>query len=58
MRFNGFLAMVTNEVGLGSVPDHPLARRFRDLVGLENQRLADSADRVYLMVPGMPVTVK
>ena len=49
---------VTNEVGLGLVPDHPLGRRFRDLLGAVNQETARSADEVYLLVAGLPVKVK
>ena len=50
--------LVSNEVGLGIVPDNALARRFRDLQGLLNQRIAARADRVVLMVAGLPLTVK
>jgi adenosylcobinamide kinase/adenosylcobinamide-phosphate guanylyltransferase len=49
---------VTNEVGSAIVPDNPLARKFRDLVGWTNQRLAETADEVILMVAGLPVIVK
>jgi adenosylcobinamide kinase / adenosylcobinamide-phosphate guanylyltransferase len=50
--------LVSNEVGFGIVPDNALARRFRDLQGSLNQRLAACADRVILMVAGLPLTVK
>jgi adenosylcobinamide kinase / adenosylcobinamide-phosphate guanylyltransferase len=50
--------LVSNEVGLGIVPDNELARRFRDLQGRLNQRLAARADRVVFMVAGLPVMVK
>jgi adenosylcobinamide kinase / adenosylcobinamide-phosphate guanylyltransferase len=50
--------LVSNEVGSGIVPDNELARRFRDLQGRLNQRLAARADRVVLMVAGLPVVVK
>jgi adenosylcobinamide kinase / adenosylcobinamide-phosphate guanylyltransferase len=49
---------VANEVGLGIVPDNALARRFRDLQGVLNQRIAAVADRVILMVAGLPVVAK
>ncbi len=49
---------VTNEVGSGIVPDNALARSFRDLAGWTNQRVAQSADEVILMVAGLPVFVK
>ena len=50
--------IVSGEVGMGIVPDHPLGRIFRDYLGLANQRLAGKADRVVLMVAGIPVDVK
>lgn len=50
--------VVTNEVGLGLVPDSPLGRVYRDLLGKANQLLAQAADEVYFMVAGMPLRVK
>jgi adenosylcobinamide kinase/adenosylcobinamide-phosphate guanylyltransferase len=50
--------IVSNEVGEGVHPSTELGRRFRDLLGSVNQRLAAAADRVTLMVAGLPVTVK
>ena len=50
--------LVSNEVGLGIVPDNALARRFRDEAGRLHQRVAAVADRVMLMVAGLPVVVK
>jgi adenosylcobinamide kinase/adenosylcobinamide-phosphate guanylyltransferase len=50
--------LVSNEVGFGIVPDNALARRFRDLQGRLNQRMAACADRVVLMVAGLPLVVK
>ncbi len=50
--------LVSNEVGLGIVPDTPLTRLYRDLLGRVNQRLAAAADNVILVVAGLPVTVK
>jgi adenosylcobinamide kinase/adenosylcobinamide-phosphate guanylyltransferase len=52
------LLIVTNEVGLGIVPAYPLGRLYRDTLGYVNQRLAQAADRVYLMVAGMGVDLK
>jgi adenosylcobinamide kinase / adenosylcobinamide-phosphate guanylyltransferase len=52
------LVLVANEVGLGIVPDNALARRFRDLQGSLNQRMAVHADRVVLMVAGLPLFIK
>jgi adenosylcobinamide kinase/adenosylcobinamide-phosphate guanylyltransferase len=50
--------IVSNEVGLGIVPDNPLSRRFRDLAGRLHQSVASEADRVHLVVAGIPVVVK
>ena len=50
--------MVSNEVGLGLVPENSLGRRFRDLLGTVNQQAARSADEVYLLVAGIPMRVK
>ena len=50
--------LVSNEVGLGIVPDNPLARSFRDLAGSAHQRLADICDDVYFIVAGLPLTLK
>jgi adenosylcobinamide kinase/adenosylcobinamide-phosphate guanylyltransferase len=50
--------LVSNEVGLGIVPDNRLARAFRDEQGRLNQRLAAQAERVVLMVAGLPMVVK
>lgn len=52
------LALVTNEVGWGIVPENPLGRRFRDLSGALNQMLAQAVDKVVLMVAGLPLTLK
>jgi adenosylcobinamide kinase/adenosylcobinamide-phosphate guanylyltransferase len=52
------LVLVANEVGFGIVPDNPLGRRFRDAQGLLNQRIAARADRVVLVVAGLPLTIK
>jgi adenosylcobinamide kinase/adenosylcobinamide-phosphate guanylyltransferase len=50
--------IVSNEVGFGIVPDNAEARRFRDLQGRLNQRIAAMAGRVVLMVAGIPMLVK
>jgi adenosylcobinamide kinase/adenosylcobinamide-phosphate guanylyltransferase len=50
--------VVSNEVGLGIVPDTPLGRRFRDAQGRLNQKVAAVADTVLLMVAGIPMKVK
>ncbi len=48
------LIIVSNEVGMGLVPPYRLGRIFRDLAGRLNQRLAERADEVYLVVAGLP----
>ncbi len=55
---NKTLIVVTNEVGLGVVPAYPLGRLYRDTLGYVNQRLAQAADHVYLMVAGIAVDIK
>ena len=50
--------LVANEVGLAIVPDNALARRFRDVAGLLNQRIAALADRVVFVAAGLPLVLK
>ncbi|HVO70338.1 MAG TPA: bifunctional adenosylcobinamide kinase/adenosylcobinamide-phosphate guanylyltransferase [Aggregatilineaceae bacterium] len=50
----GTWIVVSNEVGMGVVPPYPLGRLFRDGLGVANQRLAQAADEVILMVAGLP----
>jgi len=52
------LVVVSNEVGMGVVPPYPLGRAYRDFLGRANQHLARRADRVLLLVAGIPVDVK
>ena len=49
---------VTNELGLGVIPGDPLSRRFTDLAGIMNQRMAAAADRVVLTLSGIALTIK
>jgi adenosylcobinamide kinase / adenosylcobinamide-phosphate guanylyltransferase len=52
------VVLVSNEVGSGVVPAYPLGRRYRDLLGEINQRIARIADDVVLMVAGLPLALK
>ena len=49
---------MSNEVGLGIVPANDMARRYRDLAGWANQRLAAAAGRVVLVAAGLPLVMK
>ncbi|WP_298257178.1 bifunctional adenosylcobinamide kinase/adenosylcobinamide-phosphate guanylyltransferase [Bradyrhizobium sp.] len=52
------VVLVTNEVGLGIVPDNALARAYRDAAGLMNQTIAGVADEVEFIVAGLPMKLK
>lgn len=52
------VVLVSDEVGLGLVPESAEGRRFRDLLGEANQRAAAAADEVYLCVAGIPLRIK
>ena len=54
----GHVIMVSNEVGLGIVPENELARRFRDIAGMANQRVAEICDEVVLVTAGLPLVLK
>lgn len=54
----GPVILVSNEVGLGIVPDNALARRFRDVAGRINQEVAASVDEVVMMFAGLPLVLK
>ncbi len=56
--FKGSCIVVSNEVGLGIVPDNPLARKFRDCAGMLNQKMAQAADEVYFVASGIPMKIK
>lgn len=56
--YAGQVLLITNEVGLGIVPENDLARRFRDLAGRCNQTVAAAADEVIFMVSGIPMIIK
>jgi adenosylcobinamide kinase/adenosylcobinamide-phosphate guanylyltransferase len=57
-RRGGPLVAVSNEVGLGIVPDNALARRYRDTLGRVNQAFAAASDEAWLLVSGLPVRLK
>ena len=50
--------LVSDEVGLGVVPESEAGRRFRDVLGLVNQRAAEAAEEVHLCVAGVSVRIK
>jgi adenosylcobinamide kinase/adenosylcobinamide-phosphate guanylyltransferase len=52
------LYIVSNEVGMGIVPENETARKFRDMAGTVNQKIAEISDEVYMMVAGIPMKVK
>ena len=58
VRQSSPVVLVTNEVGLGIVPDNALARAFRDAAGLLNQTIARVADEAEFVVAGLPMKLK
>lgn len=50
--------IVSNEVGLGIVPENKLARHFRDVAGRANQLVAEKSERVFFLVSGLPWRIK
>jgi len=50
--------IVSNEVGMGLVPDNPLGRVYRDILGRANSIIAKRADEVFMMVSGIPLKIK
>ena len=57
-RLNGPVVFVSNEVGMGIVPENALARRFRDEQGRLNQRIAALSQRAVFMAAGLPLVLK
>jgi len=57
-RLDASFVIVSNEVGMGLVPENKLGRIYRDLLGKANQLLASHATEVYLMVACLPVQIK
>ncbi|MDH4199265.1 MAG: bifunctional adenosylcobinamide kinase/adenosylcobinamide-phosphate guanylyltransferase [Spirochaetia bacterium] len=68
MRMSVFISMllslsnhcliITNETGMGIIPDHKLARDYGEELGLLNRHVAEISDTVILMVSGIPVSIK
>lgn len=58
LRMKTPVVLVTNEVGMGIVPENRLARLFRDIAGEANQLIAASADNVYAVMSGLPIKLK
>lgn len=52
------LIIVTNELGMGIIPDNPLSRKFRDLAGNLNMKTAAAAGRVLFLICGIPIIIK
>jgi adenosylcobinamide kinase/adenosylcobinamide-phosphate guanylyltransferase len=50
--------IVSNEVGMGIVPENEMARKFRDMAGMLNRKIAGAADEVYIVVAGLPLKIK
>jgi adenosylcobinamide kinase/adenosylcobinamide-phosphate guanylyltransferase len=57
-KLDARIVLVSNEVGLGIVPDNALARRFRDEAGIANQKLAAVCSEVVFMAAGLPMRLK
>ncbi len=54
----GTVIFVTNEIGMGLIPENALSRLYRDLVGRCNQIIAEASMRVVLLVSGQPIEIK
>jgi adenosylcobinamide kinase/adenosylcobinamide-phosphate guanylyltransferase len=57
-KLDASFLIISNEVGLGLVPDNRMGRLYRDILGRANQMLAQTADEVFLLVAGIPMRVK
>ncbi len=57
-KLTGLVIFVSNEVGLGIVPENRMAREFRDFAGFAHQAVASVADEVYFLAAGLPLKMK
>ena len=58
LALDAHVILVSNEVGMGVVPEHPLGRYFRDALGRVNQAAAAACGEAYLLVAGLPLRLK
>ena len=58
LRLPCHVLLVSNEVGMGLVPEYPLGRQFRDALGRLNQHAAAQAGEVYFVIAGLPLRLK
>ncbi len=58
IKQNATFIFVTNEIGMGGMPENPIQRKFTDLQGWMNQYIANKANEVTFMVSGIPMKVK
>jgi len=54
---SSLIFIVSNEVGMGIVPENEMARRFRDMAGILNQKMAEISDEVFIVVAGIPIKI-
>lgn len=57
-KTDALFIIVSNEVGMGLVPEYPMARVFRDIAGRANQKIAKASDEVFFCVSGIPMKIK
>ena len=57
-RVTAQVIIVSNEVGMGLIPDNTLGRVYRDILGRANSIIADKADEVFMMISGIPLKIK
>ena len=58
LKVRGLVVIVSNELGMSIIPDNPLAREFRDRIGILNQRIAGLSQKVVMMTAGLPLILK